>query len=84
MTFFFLTGLLLVQKFALKYLLLFIYKFFTFVFKTHRPPLIFLFLLKLAVILQYKKYQKIAVLNVCITPTVPSNEIVYNTYSIFT
>ena len=32
----------------------------------------------------YKKYQKIAVLNVCITPTIPSNEIVYNTYSIFT
>lgn len=50
----------------------------------HRPPLVLLFLLKLAVILQYKKYQKIAVLNVCITPTIPSNEIVYNTYSIFT
>lgn len=60
------------------------YKFFTFVFKMHRPPLFLLFLLKLAVILQYKKYQKVAVLNVCITPTIPSNEIVYNTYSIFT
>lgn len=35
------------------------YKFFTFVFKMHRPPLFLLFLLKLAVILQYKKYQKL-------------------------
>jgi hypothetical protein len=32
-----------------------------------QTPLILLFLMKLAVILQYKKYQKIAVLNVCIT-----------------
>lgn len=39
---------------------------FTSAFKM-QTPLILLFLMKLAVILQYKKYQKIAVLNVCIT-----------------
>lgn len=47
-----------------------------------QTPLILLFLMKLAVILQYKKYQKIAVLNVCITQQ--SQQLVYNTYSIFT